>query len=148
MKKLTKKQRAERETYEDAQREAEWAAFEAFRDKFKDLVFKAEVLFFDGMEGRIRGLNGEGDHRLYACNIPGAKTWYPETACVYHTKGQIIDAELRIFYGSGALAVSHTPGTLDVEKWSSLDQTKLAFKVGEDGELETGLFEVCNDRPK
>lgn len=124
----------------DAARDAAWDAHEALRKRFDGVVFKAHVLWWDGTEGQIEGLNGEGRHWLYACNIKGAKTWYPETACMFHAEGQIIDAEVKVFYGSGCIAVSHTQGTLDADRWDSLDQSKLAFKCDDDGKLVSGLF--------
>jgi hypothetical protein len=134
--KLTKSQQATI----DAEREANFAAFEAFKARFDGVVFKAEVLYWSGSEGLVRGLNGEGKYWLFACNIRGAKTWYPETACVSHAEGQIIDAELKVFYGSGALIVSHTQGTLDADRWNALDQSRLAFRTDDDGNLVSGLF--------
>jgi len=133
--KLTVKQ----EAAIDAEREATWLAWEKFSTRFTGLIFKAEVLWFDASsgEGMIRGCNGEGDWPLYACNIPGAKTWFPGTACTSHAAGQLIDCEIKPFVG-GSIAVSHTPGTLDAARWAALDHSKLAFVVREDGST-TGL---------
>lgn len=136
-----KKFTAAQEAAFDAEREARLVAFEAFRARFDGVIFKARVLWFDASsgEGSVRGLNGEGTFGLYACNIPGTRTWYPETACVTHAEGQVIDVELKVSYGCSIL-VSHTPGTLDKAKWDALDQSKLAFKCNEAGEPVNGLF--------
>lgn len=124
----------------DAARDAAFDAYEALKSQFDGVIFKARVLSWSGTEGLVEGLNGEGRYWLYACNIKGAKTWYPETACVFHAKGEVIDAELKVFFGSGALLVSHTLGTLDADRWNSLDQSELAFRVGDDGQLASGFF--------
>ncbi len=140
-KRLTKKQKAALETARNAEREANFAAFEAFKAKFDGLVFKAEVRWFDKSsgEGSVRGLNGEGSWTLYACNIKGTKTWFANTACVHYAKGQIIDAEVKVSYGC-SLLVTHTPGLFDAVKWGLLDQKNLAFKCNEQGEATSGLF--------
>lgn len=135
--KLTAKQ----EAAADAERDAEWSAFEAFKARFEGVIFKARVRWFDALsgEGSVSGLADEGSFTLYACNIPGKRTLFPHTACVSHTEGQIIDVELKVFYGCSIL-VSHTPGTLDQAKWDALDQSKLAFKCNDAGEAINGLF--------
>ena len=76
---------------------------------------------------------------VYSCNIKGAKTCFPETACMYLEKGDQVTVDLvgdihQIFVNvtSG--------GRFDAEKWASLDQSKLAFKKNEDGEILSGLF--------
>jgi hypothetical protein len=141
-KKLTKKQQAARDNEISAYQQAKLYQFKALQDRFDGKVFKAEVLWFDKLsgEGMVRGLDGEGTFALYACNIKGKRTWYETTACVYHEAGQVIDLEVMVFYSSNALAVSHTQGTFDANKWNSLDQSKLAFKCNEDGQAVNGLF--------
>ena len=141
MKKLTKKQLAERAAYEQ-QREQELQAFEAFRDKYTGLVFAATVRWFNKLsgEGMVRGL---GDHShismpLYACNIKGSKSWYEHQACMFHEEGREIEVEIKVFYG-GSILVSHTPGFLDEEKWNSIKDKNRAFAVNDDGSV-TGLF--------
>jgi len=59
-------------------------------------TIKAKVVWFDRRDGEalVRGLNGEGTAVLYACNIPGKKTLYPSTACVYYDQDQEIEVEV------------------------------------------------------
>lgn len=73
---------------------------------------------------------------VYACNILGKKTWYPETACIYLEKGQ----EVSFKHSEACGAVDVTNGTLDLDKWNKLDQSKLAFKCNEQGRAINGLF--------
>lgn len=101
---------------------------------------KAVVLFFDRSrgEGMIKGLDGcSGIREIYACNIPGKKTWYPETACVFYIEGEIIDITVT---NEGRFIVPTTPGIFDKEKWNKLDQTKLAFKCDDSGKAINGFF--------
>lgn len=98
---------------------------------------KGLVRWFDknSGEGMIRGDDGKS-HWVYACNILGAKTLFEHTACVYLVQGEAVEFELHD--GCGAVKVSG--GHFDAEKWASLDQDRLAFKVAENGEIENGLF--------
>lgn len=101
---------------------------------------KAVVLWFNrnSGEGMIRGLDGcEGTAFLFACNIPGKKTWYPETACVYYVEGEVIDITVT---EEGRFIAPITPGIFDKEKWDKLDQSKLAFKCDNNGKALNGLF--------
>ena len=141
MARITKAQMKARDAAIDAERESNWTAYEALRARFDGAIFKARVVFWRGSKGTIEGLNGEGRFWLHSCNVKGARTWYPETACMLLKIDDIIDAEIKVFYGpDGCIAVSHTPGTLDVERWASLDKSKLAFKCDDDGALVSGLF--------
>lgn len=99
---------------------------------------KAVVLYFNrnSGEGMVQGLDDcQGTAMVYACNIPGKKTWYPETACVFYVEGQIIDFEMNDHF-----VVPVTPGIFDEEKWNSLDHDRLAFKCDENGKATNGLF--------
>lgn len=111
-------------------------------DDFNDKVFTAVVVYFSGSEGGVR-LDGAGAALgmlpLYACNIKGAKTWYPETACVSYAEGQTITVRLKVFNGS-LFVVGLTQGALDTERWSRIDKTALAFRCDDDGKAVTGLF--------
>lgn len=108
-----------------------------FRDHYHNRTFKAEVMWFDKSSGvgAVKDLDNGVRHTLYACNVKGKKTWYPETACVYVMAGDIIDVKL-----DSGLAVCLTQGIIDEDKWSSLDQSKLAFKCDETGKAISGLF--------
>lgn len=103
------------------------------------LKTKAKVLYFDRLsgEGMIQAENQV--FVLYACNIEGKKTWYPETACVYYVKDQEIDVELK-WDNYACFAIGLTQGTVDQEKWNRLDQSRLAFKCDESGKAVNGLF--------
>lgn len=114
-------------------------AYAEFEKKFKGKVFKAKVTWFRGDGGYVEGLNGEGKWWLWACNISGKKTWFPETACVYHEVGTIIDAEVIPSFGN-SLLVCHTPGTLDTEKWNKIKDQGLPFQCDDDGKAITGIF--------
>lgn len=110
--------------YSHAAYMAHWAA-EEFYNKFNGKVFKAQVISFDRSRGiaLLDGLDTAGVLHLYACNIPGKKTWFPETACVYHDKGEVIEVEL-IFADafSTPILVSHTPGIVDEVKWNEIKE--------------------------
>jgi cold shock CspA family protein len=95
------------------------------------------VRWFDRLsgEGMVRGADGKS-HWVFGCNLIGAKTLFEHTACMYLVEGEAVEFELHD--GCGAVKVSG--GHFDAEKWNSLDQSKLAFKVGFDGQLESGLF--------
>jgi hypothetical protein len=73
---------------------------------------------------------------IYACNIPGKKTWYPETACMYFNEGQ----EIEVIQDANGFIIPQTPGIFDESKWNGLDQSRLAFKCDENGKATTGLF--------
>jgi hypothetical protein len=78
--------------------------------------------------------------KIYACNIVGKRTWYPETACVYYKSGEIVDVELKVCGGFNLFVCGITPGHLDTEHWDRIKDEKLAFRCNELGETVTGLF--------
>lgn len=98
---------------------------------------KAKVIFFDRKhgEGIAKLLSGGGTFMIYASGIPGKRTWYAHTACVYYSEGDIIEIEPSDFG-----VICKTPGKLDLDKWASLDQERLAFVCDESGNAITGLF--------
>lgn len=78
---------------------------------------------------------------IYACNLPGKKTWYPETACVYYNKGQEVDVVVK--YDDYALfVIGVTPPHFDHKKWETLKHKRLAFRCDDDGNATTGLFSL------
>jgi hypothetical protein len=77
---------------------------------------------------------------IYACNIKGAKTWYPETACVYYKKGEVVDVELKVYHDFKVFVCGLTPGHLDTEHWERIKDEPLAFRCDENGKAITGLF--------
>lgn len=93
------------------------------------------VLWFNKNSGVGMVRTNDRTIELYACNIKGKKTWYPETACVYYTEGQTIDCHL-----DHGLLVGDTQGYFDEEGWARLDHDHLAFKCNEKGEAINGLF--------
>ena len=105
---------------------------------------KATVLWFDRSrgEGMIRVEDGHVTF-VHAANIPGKKTWYDETACVYYEKRQEIevrwDAQIQQWR-------CETRGHFDAEKWAGLPQERLAFKCDEDGKAINGLFASRGDK--
>ena len=97
------------------------------------------VSWFSGDRGRIAIPSLGTSFDVYACNIKGAKTWYPNTACMYLNKGDKVKVQL--------VALEHGPscqvtegGHFDSEKWASLDHDRLAFKCDENGNAINGLF--------
>lgn len=92
-------------------------------------------------EGMVRVTIGDREHCLpiYACNIKGKKTWYPETACVYYEKDQTIEVEVK-WDDHACFVIGLTPGTLDVEAWDRIKEKDLAFRCDDDGNATTGLF--------
>jgi hypothetical protein len=103
--------------------------------------FKATVVCWNGCDGLVK-IHGTDLmlQTLYACNIKGTKTWYPETACVYYNEGQEIDVELSVFSGFKLFVNGVTPGHFDEEKWNRLDKSRLAFKCDENGKALNDLF--------
>jgi hypothetical protein len=140
-KKIGKKEQARLDQERDERIERQLKEQEAFHTRFNKVIFKARVVFFNKGQGvgLVQGIGENEDVaiEIYACNIRGKKTWYPETACVFYDKGQEIEIEVDT---SSKLAIGHTQGTLDVEKWDSLDQSRLAFKCNDQGEAINGLF--------
>jgi len=103
--------------------------------------FMATVVSWSGSEGLVKIHNTDLMlQTIYACNIEGKKTWYPETACVYYTEGQLIEVELSVFSNFQLFVNGLTPGHFDSEKWDRLDKSKLAFKCDENGKAINGLF--------
>lgn len=101
-----------------------------------------------GMVSWFDKSNGQGYIRIekldlllpvYACNIAGKKTWYPETACVYLKDNEEVTVKLTDL---GHLSVVVIGGNIhfDSKKWNSLDQSRLAFKCDENGNAINGLF--------
>lgn len=116
-------------------------AEDKFTTDFNDKQFKAKVISWNGTEGLVE-IHGTDlmFQTIYACNIEGKKTWYPETACVSYEEGQLIDVKLSVFSSFKLLVIGLTPGKLDAERWNSLDKNRLAFKCDEKGEAINGLF--------
>lgn len=113
----------------------------AFVDQYNGKRFKATVVSWSGCEGLVKiHCTDLMLQTIYACNIQGKKTWYPETACVYYTEGQNVDVELVVFSGFKLFVNGLTPGHFDKQRWESLDQSRLAFKCDENGKAINGLF--------
>jgi len=105
---------------------------------------KAKVRLFDKLtgEGIVRLTSGQHQDlslTIYACNIEGKKTWFPETACVYYDKNQEIEVEVK-WDKYKTFVIGLTPGTLDQEAWDNIKGQNLAFRCDEDGEAVTGLL--------
>lgn len=114
-------------------------AQEAFRAQYHGKTFKARVDWFDSMEGHGYVTLSTGFRALiYACNIPGKKTWFEDTACVYYEKGQEIEVTIDASTTT-VFVIGVTPGILDAEKWETLKDKNLAFRCNGDG-TTTGLF--------
>lgn len=105
---------------------------------------KAEVRWFNKITGKGYVKLTTGEHKglplpIYACNIKGKKTWYPETACVYYEPGQKITVDVK-WDSHATFVIGITKGILDKDRWDSMDQNKLAFKCNAKGEATNGLF--------
>lgn len=128
--KLTKAQIA---AIEEARQEKndQWERFHA---KYHGKTFAAVVWLFNKSsgEGFIR-LDDGLVLPIYACNIPGKKTWYPKTACVYYTEGQSVQIRIDVHMFSTAFAIGVTPGHFDAEHWNSIKDQELAFRCNEEG---------------
>lgn len=102
------------------------------------MKYKAKVLSFNKSsgEGLVKLVDFSGVYDIYACNIPGKRTWYANTACMYYDEGQTIEVEAT----DEGLLKCLTPGIFDKEKWDSLDHSRLAFKCDENGDAVNGLL--------
>lgn len=120
----------------------EMKAYEAWRALAHGKTFKATVVWFNRLKGQGYIEIPELTRKrvpIYACNIAGKKTWYPETACVYYVEGQEIDVRIDVHPGQ-TFAIGLTPGTLDAEAWDRIKDKSLAFRCDESGKAVTGLF--------
>lgn len=80
---------------------------------------------------------------VHACNIKGARTWYPETACMYLKEKETVTFDLADM--GDHFTASKVRGNVyfDEKKWARLDHDKLAFRCDEDGNAVTGLFSLA-----
>jgi len=101
-------------------------------------MIECVVLWFNRQsgEGFVRSLKDGSSGEIYACNIKGKRTWYPETACVHYAPGEIVQVEV----DDNGFVLGLTPGIFDRAKWETLDHERLAFRCDETGKLVTGLF--------
>lgn len=102
----------------------------------------ATVLYFDKLSGSgmIR-LTDTGDAApVHACNLKGAKTWYPETACAYLVKGEQVTVDYVHHHCGAIIKQNETNVHFDGEKWNSLDRDNLAFKCDDAGNATSGLL--------
>lgn len=114
-----------------------------FINKYDGKRFQAKVISGGARSEMLVSIIGAEELHLqpvYACNINGKKTWYPETACVYYETGQIVEVELHAYINFKLFVVGLTPGHLDVEHWNRIKDRSLAFRCNEQGEAITGLF--------
>lgn len=120
--------------------DAQGWAFRAYvlGDKSRCENLIGTVDWFNDDHGFIT-VNGDR-FEVYSCNIKGAKTWYPNTACMYLIKGETITLNL-VDMGNHLTCRVTSGGHFDEAKWNSLDQSKLAFKCDENGKALNGLFE-------
>ena len=101
-------------------------------------LIECYVVWFDRLsgDGIVRCLASDRRADIFACNIKGKRTWFPETACVYYGVGQIVQVQ----QDSNGFVIGVTPGEFDAEKWNRLDHDRLAFKCDTDGNATNGLF--------
>jgi hypothetical protein len=100
-------------------------------------MINVKVIWFNRKSGEGMVKDSAGHTAMfYACNIPGKKTWFPETACMYFNE----DQEIEVIQDENGFILPQTPGIFDEAKWNSLDQSRLAFKCDENGKAITGLF--------
>jgi hypothetical protein len=121
------------------------AWYEKFQANFSGEL-DAKVLWFNKNSGEgsveITGKDGTTQRsEIYACNIKGKKTWYPETACVYYVENQQVKISLDFQGRCGPIfVVGLTQGTFDQEHWDKIKDSGLAFRCDEDGKAVNGLF--------
>jgi hypothetical protein len=98
------------------------------------------VRWFDKLrgEGLIRIKSTGISVPIYSCNLPGAKTLFPETACVYLKRDEEISID-HIHESCGAIVTSSDNIHFDAETWDRIKDQNLAFKCNDDG-TTTGLF--------
>lgn len=135
--KLTKAQILANEAAQRA-KDTQW---QQFRDKYHGKTFTAVVRWFNqnSGEGMVR-IDDSLSLPIYACNIAGKRTWYPETACVYYTEGQTVQIKIDVHLYSAIFAIGITRGHFDSEHWDRIKNTVLAFQCNEDGQAINGFF--------
>lgn len=102
---------------------------------------KGTVLWWNRLagSGALRDDETRIIHQIFACNIIGAKTAYPHTACVYLEEGHQVTYELIPDCEScGACRVSG--GILDKDQWDKIKNKNLAFQLDDKGNFKNGLF--------
>jgi hypothetical protein len=101
--------------------------------------FTVTVSWFDKSSGVGMVKLPDGQHGpsvpLYACNIPGRRSWFAETACMYFNAGDKVEC-----YIDSGLLVAVTPGEFDQEKFDAINWDNASFKCNDDGQLLNGLF--------
>jgi hypothetical protein len=117
-----------------------YMAQQDFRDNYHGREFDARVCWFNVLQGC--GMVDVDGHRLaiYACNIDGRKTWYPETACTFYMEGETVRVRIETSFGGRVDVIGITPGYIDNVKWDSIKDTDLAFRCDDQGNAVTGLF--------
>jgi hypothetical protein len=112
-----------------------------FVTQYNGKEFKATVVVWSGTEGLVK-IHGADLmlQTIYACNIAGKRTWYPETACVSYAEGQEVHVRLEVFSGFKLFVIGITPGIFDEARWNSFDKDRLAFKCDENGKAINGFF--------
>lgn len=135
--KLTKAQIADNE----AAKQVKYNQWKQFQKKYHGKTFTAVVRWFNKSSGEgVVRLDDGLSLPIYACNIAGRKTWYPETACVYYAEGQIVQIKVDVHMYSTIFAIGVTSGHLDIERWDQIKDKDLAFRCNEDGQAINGLF--------
>lgn len=142
---LTEIRKSRIHIYEDGDywRHKEW---DTFRTKYHGKELPARVVWFDKLTG-VGSVEFDGKlATIWACNITGKKTWYPETACTYYERGQEIRVRIETSFGGRIDVIGVTPGHLDHERWEQLKDKDLAFRCDDAGNAVTGLFaETSNE---
>jgi hypothetical protein len=115
--------------------------FQDVRAEFHNKTVTAKVRWFDKMRGEgTVSIEGAGTFPIYACNIKGRKTWYPETACVYYEAGQEVQVKIDVHTDTAIFILGVTQGHFDSEGWDRIKDQPLAFKCDEQGNPINGLF--------
>lgn len=134
----------------DMEHRARLGAFEQFRARYHGVTTDAVVLDWDHLrgEGTVRlappeGADPEGRGAawpIYACNLPGRKTWYPETACVFYMPGETVQVKLDVHFGA-TFVIGVSQAYVDNVKWDEIKDKNLAFRVAE----SDGASKGCGD---
>lgn len=121
--------------FEDIRDEAEGRAFAFGID---GMEFDAVVTSWNPVEGRgwVKIAQWDQVMPIYACNIEGKRSWWPEHACVSYERGQ----HVRVQFKEPHFVIGLTPGTFNAEQFASQDRSRMTFNVNEAGQVTSGLF--------
>lgn len=121
--------------FDEIRGEAEYRAFTIGIDKQE---FDAEVSWFNPVEGTgyVYMPKLKWKMPIFACNISGKRSWWPEHACVSYERGQ----KVRVRFVDPHFIEGITPGTFNDPQFQAQDRSRMSFCVDTEGKLVNGLF--------